>query len=74
MVIVLLFQPALTPAGNPVAAPMPVAPLVAIVMAGDKATFIQSVRGVVAVAVFAATTVIVPVAFTLPQPPDNGIV
>ena len=73
MVIVLEAQEALTPAGSPVAVPMPVAPVVVCVMFVN-AVFIQRV-GVeeAALAVFAAVTVIVPDAFTEPQPPVNGI-
>jgi hypothetical protein len=73
MVIVLLFQEAVNPFGNPVAAPIPVAPPVVIVMLGDKAIFTQVVREVVAEAVFLAITEMVPVAVAEPQPPDNGI-
>ena len=36
MVIVLLVQLAVTPAGNPEGVPIPVAPVVALVMAGDN--------------------------------------
>jgi hypothetical protein len=73
MVIVLEAQEAVTPAGSPVAVPMPVAPVVVCVMLVN-AVLIQSV-GVeeAALAVFAAVTVIVPDAFTEPQPPVNGI-
>ncbi len=74
IVIVLPANAALTPAGNPVAAPIPVAPVVVIVIFGEIAVLIQSVGlddG--APAVLAAVTVIVPVAFTLPQPPVSGM-
>ena len=73
MVIVLLAQAALTPAGNPVAAPIPVAPVVACVIL-INAVLIHKV-GVLdaAPAVLAGVTVIVPVAFTVPQPPVNGM-
>lgn len=66
-------QFAATPAGNPVAVPIPVAPVVACVIfviaelthtVGDEEA---------APAVLTADTVIVPVAFTLPQPPVSGI-
>ena len=72
-------QLALTPPGNPFAAAtpsslMPVAPVVAIVIF-VKAVFTHSVGVVLAVpAVLSQVTVIVPVAFTLPHPPVNGIV
>ena len=73
MVSVFEAQAAVTPAGRPVAVPIPVAPVVACVML-VKAVLMQSVGVDDAVpAVFAAVTVIVPVAFTEPQPPVNGI-
>jgi hypothetical protein len=53
---------------------MPVAPVVTIVMFGVNRVLIHNVgdeEG--APAVFAGVTVIVPVAFTLPQPPVNGM-
>ena len=76
MVIVLLAQTALTPAGNPVAVPMPVAPVVACVMA-VRAVLIHKV-GVLdaapAVLAGVGATVIVPVALTEePHPPVNGM-
>ena len=76
IVIILLAQTAVTPAGNPVAVPMPVAPVVVIVIDGVKAVFTISVIGDAVPAVFGvhADTVIVPVAFTLPQPPVKGMV
>ena len=76
IVIKLLAQTAVTPAGKPVAVPMPVAPVVAIVIDGVKAVFTISVIGDAVPAVFGvhAETVMVPVAFTLPQPPVKGMV
>jgi len=73
IVITLEAQAALTPAGNPVAVPMPVAPVVACVIFVN-AVLIHKV-GVLdaASAVLAGVTVIVPVAFTVPQPPVNGM-
>jgi len=79
MVMVLDVQVALTPGGNPLppetpAPEIPVAPVVLWVI------FVNAVPmhkvGVVeaAPAVLAAVTIIVPVAFTLPQPPVNGII
>ena len=71
MVITFDAHAAVTPEGNPVAVPMPVAPVVAIVMA-VKGVLMHNVgveEGVPAV--FAGITAIVPVAFTLPQPPVN---
>ena len=73
MVIVLEDQLALNPAGKPVDAPMPVAPVVlwVILVNGELMHNVGVVDA--ALAVLAAVTVIVPVAFTLPQPPVNGI-
>jgi hypothetical protein len=73
MVMVLEAQEAVTPAGSPVAVPIPVAPVVVCVML-VIAVFKQSV-GVedAAPAELTAVTVIVPVAFTEPQPPVKGI-
>ena len=74
MVIKFDAHAAVTPAGNPVALPMPVAPVVAIVMFGVNRVLIHNVgfeEGLPAV--FAGVTVIVPVAFTLPHPPVNGM-
>ena len=77
IVIKLLAQTAVTPAGNPVAVPMPLAPVVVIVIDGVKAVFTISVGlddAVPAVFGVHAETVMVPVAFTLPQPPVKGMV
>ena len=78
MVITFDAHVALTPAGRPFAPDtpllvMPVAPVVAIVMLVN-AVLIQSV-GVLdaAAAVLLGVTVMVPVAFTLPQPPVIGM-
>ena len=74
-VIVITFpaQAAVTPAGRLVAVPMPVAPVVERVIAVNGVSS-QSVGFDDAVpAVFAGVTVIVPVAFTEPQPPVNGM-
>ena len=78
MVITSPDHVALTPVGKPFPPDtplldIPVAPVVAWVIF-VKAVLIHNV-GVVdpAAAVFAAVTVIVPVAFTVPQPPVNGI-
>ena len=72
-VIVLELKDAPIPAGNPVAEPIPVAPIVVCVIAVN-AVLIHSV-GVddAAPAVLFAVTVIVPVALTVPQPPVNGM-
>jgi hypothetical protein len=74
MVIVFAAHVAVTPAGNPAATPMPVAPVVAIVITGLMAMLTHSVgfeEG--APAVLLGDTVMVPVAFTVPQPPVSGI-
>ncbi len=73
MVMVLEAQAAVTPAGKPDAVPMPVAPVVVRVMLVN-AVLIHTVGLLDAVpAVLTGVTVIVPVAFTDPQPPVNGI-
>jgi len=71
IVMVLDAHEALTPAGNPVGVPMPVAPVVVCVIA-VRAVLIQSV-GVeeAALTVLFGVTVMVPVAVTVPQPPVN---
>ena len=74
MVIVFDAQAAVTPAGKPVAVPIPVAPVVAMVIFVN-AVLIHNVgvdEGLPAV--LAGVTVIVPVALTLPHPPVKGIV
>ena len=73
MVIVLAAHAAVTPAGKPVAVPIPVAPVVVCVIAVN-AVLIHNV-GVLdaALTVFAGVTVIVPVAVTVPHPPVNGM-
>ena len=73
MVMVLVAQVAVTPAGSPVAVPIPVAPVVVCVIF-VKAVLIHKVGVLEAtLAVLAGVTVIVPVAFTVPQPPVNGM-
>ena len=74
MVIVFDAKAAVTPAGKPVAVPIPVAPVVEIVIFVN-AVLINNVgvdEGLPAV--IESFTVIVPVALTLPHPPVNGIV
>ena len=70
-VIVLAAQATVTPAGRPVAVPMPVAPVVACVLV--IGVFIHSVVVATVAAVLSGVTTIVPVAFTVPHPPVNGI-
>ena len=86
MVMVLLAHDAETPVGKPFApdTPLLVIPVAPVVLntifppeVALNAVLIQSVRLAplaLAVAVLFAVTVIVPVAFTVPQPPVNGIV
>ena len=73
IVIVLDAKAAVTPAGNPVAAPIPVAPVVVCVILVN-AVLIHNV-GVddAALTVLLGVTVMVPLAFTVPQPPVNGM-
>ena len=73
IVIVLPAHAAVTPAGKPVAVPIPVAPVVVCVIF-VKAVLIQRVGLLEAApAVLFAVTAIVPVASTLPQPPVSGM-
>jgi hypothetical protein len=73
IVIVFEAHAAVTPAGSPLALPMPVAPVVVCVMS-VSAVLIDKV-GVedAAPTVLSGVTVIVPVAFTVPQPPVRGM-
>ena len=74
MVMVLEPKEAVTPAGKPVGVPMPVAPVVVCVI-DVSAVPIQSVgEDEAGPTVLFAVTLMVPVAFTLPQPPVNGMV
>ena len=75
MVMVLPAKEASTPEGNPVAAPIPVAPAVVWVIEGERAVLIQTVEeaGEGALTVLTVITVIVPVALIVPQPPVNGM-
>ena len=66
-------QAALTPAGKPVAAPMPVAPVVVWVMSVNVVLMHNVGVEEAAPTVLLADTVIVPVAFTAPQPPVKGM-
>ena len=73
MVSTLEAHEAVTPAGRPVAVPIPVAPVVVRVIL-VSAVLTHSVGLLEAVpAVLAGFTVIVPVAFTDPQPPVKGM-
>ena len=74
MVIVFDAHAAVTPAGRPVATPIPVAPVVVWVIA-VRAVLIHKVGDDdAALTVLSGVTVIVPVAFkTGPQPPVSGM-
>ena len=74
MVIVLAFHAAVTPVGNPVAAPIPVAPVVVCVILVNVVLIQRVGADDAVVTVFTLVTVIVPVALTAPHPPVNGIV
>ena len=72
IVMILEAQVAATPAGKPDEV-IPVAPVVLWVILGST-VLIHTVGLIEAtLAVLAAVTTIVPVAFTVPQPPVNGM-
>jgi hypothetical protein len=73
IVIVLDDHEAVTPAGRPLAVPIPVAPVVVCVI-GVKTVLTHS-AGLeeAAPTVFSGVTLIVPVAVVLPHPPVRGI-
>ena len=73
IVIVLAAHAAVTPAGSPVAAPIPVAPVVVWVMLVISVLIHSAGVEDAAVTVLFGVTVIVPVALTVPQPPVRGI-
>ena len=73
IVIVFADQAAVTPAGRPEAVPIPVAPVVACVMAVKAVPMHKVGADEAAPAVLLAVTVIVPVAFAVPHPPVNGM-
>ena len=74
MVMVLAAHDAVTPAGNPDAVPMPVAPVVVCVIAELRAAFKQTLGDAEARAnELLADTFMVPVAFTDPHPPVRGM-
>ena len=73
IVIVLLAHAAVTPAGKPVAVPMPVAPVVVCVILVNAVLIHNVGDELAAPAVLAGVTMMVPVAFTLPHPPVNGM-
>ncbi len=73
IVIVLLAHAAVNPEGKPVAVPMPVAPVVVCVMFVNAVLIHNVGDELAAPAVLAGVTIMVPVAFTLPHPPLNGM-
>ena len=73
MVIVSANHWAVTPAGRPVAIPMPVEPVVVcFILVNMELTHKVGVEDA-ALAVLPGKMIILPVAFTFPQPPVNGI-
>ena len=78
IVITFADQVAVTPEGKPVGVPIPVAPVVDIVIEdiGEEPQVLSLTDGVGLTKVLFGheITVILPVAFTLPQPPVKGIV
>ena len=73
IVIVFAAHAAVTPDGNPVGEPIPVAPVVVWVIAVNGVLMHNVGVEEAAVTVLFALTVIDPVAFTVPHPPVNGI-
>jgi len=73
MVIVFAAHVAVTPAGNPVAAPIPVAFVVVCVIEVITVLIHRVGEDDAAVTVMFGRTVIVPVALTVPQPPVKGM-
>ena len=71
--MVFAAQAAVTPAGKPVAEPMPVAPVVVCVIAVNAVLIHKVGEDEAAPAVLSGVTIIVPVAFTVPQPPVKGM-
>ena len=72
MVTVFEAHEAVTPAGRPVAVPIPVAPVVTCVIA-VRAVLMHSMGVEEAVPTVFSFTMMVPIAFALPQPPVSGI-
>ena len=73
MVIVFDAQTAVTPAGNPVARPMPVAlTVVCVIFVRGELTHKVGVEDATSASI-SRKTVIDPVALTTPQPPISGI-
>jgi hypothetical protein len=74
MVIVLEAQMAVTPAGRPVAVPMPDAPVVTCVIFVKEVWTHKDGMEEATLTVFPDVTVILPVALTLSQPPVKGMI
>ena len=74
IVIVLDAQVAVTPAGRPVAVPIPVAPVVVCVMLVSAVLMHKVGIEEAAPTVLSGVTVIMPEAFTVPHPPVSGMV
>ena len=72
--MVLELQLAVTPAVNPLAVPMPVAPVVVCVILVIAEFLYTAGLEDAAPAVLSGETIMVPVALTFPQPPVRGIV
>ena len=73
IVIVLDTQDAVTPDGKPLVVLIPVVPVVLCVISG-RAVLIHNVVVALLLAVLSGVTMMVPIAFTVPHPPTNGIV
>ena len=73
IVIVFDAQAAVTPVGKFTGAPIPVAPVVVWVMAVSTVLIHKVGDDDAALTVLFGVTVIVPVAFTAPQPPVKGM-
>ena len=73
IVMVLDAHTAVTPAGKPVAVPMPVANVVVWVIAVNGVLIHKVGLEDAALTVIFGVTMIVPVAFTVPQPPVKGM-
>ena len=74
IVMVLDAQEAVTPAGSPEAAPIPVAPVVVCVMFVNAVLMHKVGVEEAAPTVLSGVTIIVPEAITVPHPPVSGMV